>query len=230
MRDYKAMSMMSMIQQIIRNKVTKKLVNSDDTLGKSMTDLAINANNRKSKLLELCIKQARLIQKDETQINKLRKLYNFLKRNDTKNEIVLFAMTVEGYWDQLKKNFDDLKDTPFKESGFNFVKYFNGYPQYESLKEEIENKNKMMTQDEVPADEMPADEMTSNKISADEMPAEILVSGGYKRRTSRRSRKGKRTRKIRRSRKGRRTRKIRRSRKGKRTRKIRRSRKIRRTT
>jgi hypothetical protein len=227
MRDYKAMSMMSMIQQIIRNKVTKKLVNSDDTLGKSMTDLAINANNRKSKLLELCIKQARLIQKDETQINKLRKLYNFLKRNDTKNEIVLFAMTVEGYWDQLKKNFDDLKDTPFKESGFNFVEYFNGYPQYESLKEEIENKNKnkMMTQDE-----MPADEMTSNKMTSNKMPAEILVSGGYKRRTSRRSRKGKRTRKIRRSRKGRRTRKIRRSRKGKRTRKIRRSRKIRRTT
>ena len=212
MRDYKAMSMMSMIQQIIRNKVTTKLVNSDDTLGKSMTDLAINANNRKSKLLELCIKQARLIQRDMIKINKLRKLYNFLKRNDTKKINFLFAMAVEGYWDQLKKNFDDLKDTPFKESGFNFVEYFNGYPQYESLKEEIENKNKMMTQDEVPADEMPADEMP-----ADEMPAEILVSGGYKRRTSRRSRKGKRTRKIRRSRKGKRTRKIRRSRKIRRT-------------
>ena len=212
MRDYKAMSMMSMIQQIIRNKVTKKLVNSDDTLDKSMTDLAINANNRKSKLLELCIKQARLIQRDTTQINKLKKLYNFLKKNDTKNEIVLFAMTVEGYWDQLKKNFDDLKDTPFKESGFDFVEYFDGYPQYESLKEEIEAVP-MMTQDEMTQDEMPADEM----------PAEILVSGGYKRRTSRRSRKGKRTRKIRRSRKGNRTRKIRRSRKGKQTRKIRRT-------
>ena len=209
MRDYKAMSMMSMIQQIIRNKVTKKLVNSDDTLDKSMTDLAINANNRKSKLLELCIKQARLIQMDMTQINKLKKLYNILKRNDTKKINFLFAMAVEGYWDQLKKNFDDLKDTPFKESGFDFVEYFDGYPQYESLKEEIEAVP-MMTQDE--------------------MPAEILVSGGYKRRTSRRSRKGKRTRKIRRSRKGNRTRKIRRSRKGKRTRKIRRSRKVRRTT
>lgn len=219
MRDYKAMSMMSMIQQIIRNKVTKKLVNSDDTLDKSMTDLAINANNRKSKLLELCIKQARLIQMDMTQINKLKKLYNILKRNDTKKINFLFAMAVEGYWDQLKKNFDDLKDTPFKESGFDFVEYFDGYPQYESLKEEIEAVP-MMTQDEMTQDEMPADEM----------PAEILVSGGYKRRTSRRSRKGKRTRKIRRSRKGNRTRKIRRSRKGKQTRKIRRYRKVRRTT
>ena len=56
MRDYKSLSMMDMIKQIIRNKVTQKLVNSDDTLDNSMTDLAINANNRKSKLLELCMK------------------------------------------------------------------------------------------------------------------------------------------------------------------------------
>lgn len=210
MRDYKSLSMMDMIKQIIRNKVTKKLVNSDDTLDKSMTDLAINANNRKSKLLELCIDQARLIQRDTTQMNKIRKLYNFLKKNNTTNEIFLFAMAVEEYWDQLKKNFDDLKDTPFKESGFDFVGYFDGYLQYESLKEKIENKKPMLTQDEV--------------------PAQIPVSGGYKRRTSRRAHKGKRTRKIRRARKGKRTRKVRRSRKGKRTRKIRRSRKVRRTT
>ena len=198
---------MSMIQQIIRNKVTNKLVNSDDKLQESMTDLAVNSHNRKSKLLELCVKQARLIQKDMTQINKIRKLYNFLKKNNTKNEKVLFAMAVEGYWDQLKKNFDDLKDTPFKESGFDFVGYFGGYFEYESLKEEIETNEPMMTQDE----------MTPNKMPADEMTSEISVSGGYKRRTSRRARKGKRTRKIRCSRKGKRTRKIRRSRKVRRT-------------
>lgn len=212
MREYKSLSMMDMIKQIIRNKVTQKLVNSDDTLDNSMTDLAINANNRKSKLLELCIDQARLIQMDMTQknINIIKKLVHFLKKNNTKKINILFAMAVEEYWDQLKKNFDDLKDTPFKESGFDFVGYFDGYLQYESLKEKRENKKPMLAQDE--------------------MPAQIPVSGGYKRRTSRRAHKGKRTRKIRRARKGKRTRKVRRSRKGKRTRKIRRSRKVRRTT